>query len=238
MSANLCKQTWITHLSIFWNKKYPSVYTPHRELSGRVIASKTKVQSMVMTSILSFMASLYMSVKQRHSEGSCHQINVSLYSLSFPQQLLPLQTGGSIHAQGPSVCTLSGIWDFLKDGAYCVTAAKVMKTANSKLQNEDSCTVIHSTVRDTYMFCRMYQGLRIRRSMRRKPGIKLPNLRSETRLLLPLLPKTLRLNLRLYIFVVAESTKHILPFISAPLRNAVTVLRWKGADLAVLWCSH
>lgn len=100
---------------------------------------------MFTTSILSFMASLYMSVKQRHSEWSCHQINVSLYSLSFPQQLLPLHTGGSIHAQGPSVCALSGIWAFLKDGGYYITAAKVMKRANSKAQSEDSCIVRHST---------------------------------------------------------------------------------------------
>lgn len=189
---------------------------------------------MFTTSILPFMASLYMSVKQRHSEWSCHQINVSLYSLSFPQ-LLPLHAGGSLHAQGPSVCALSGIWDFLKDGGYGVTAAKVMKRANSKLQSEDSCTVRHSIVK--YIGFAKYIK-RITRSLRRNWGIKLGNFRIEACLLLLLLPKTLISYLILYIFLFGEPTKHILPFISAPWRNVVTVLRWKGADLAVLWCSH
>lgn len=59
---------------------------------------------------------------------------------------------------------------FLKDGGYSVTAAKVMKRANSKLQSEDSCIVRRSIVKLRYMyvFWKMYQGLR---SLRRKSGI-------------------------------------------------------------------
>lgn len=37
------------------------------------------------------------------------------------------------------VCVLSSICFFLKDGGYCVIAAKVMKRANSKEQSECSC---------------------------------------------------------------------------------------------------
>lgn len=36
------------------------------------------------------------------------------------------------------VCVLSSMF-FLKDGGYCVIAAKVMKRANSKEQSECSC---------------------------------------------------------------------------------------------------
>lgn len=35
---------------------------------------------------------------------------------------------------------------------YCVTAAKVMKRADGKVQSEDSCTVGHSMVKCSYMY--------------------------------------------------------------------------------------
>ena len=45
-----------------------------------LLPSGIKALSMFTTSTPTFIASLYTSVKQRSSEWSCHQINVSLYS--------------------------------------------------------------------------------------------------------------------------------------------------------------
>lgn len=143
----LCKLNTNNILSRVLKKKDPNFDHIHRAEGPfpRVIASKMKLAlSMFTTSILSFMASFYTSVKQRHSEWSCHQINVSLYSFYSLQQFLPFHAGGSTHARGPSVCVLSGIWVFLEDGGYCVTAAKVMKRANSKVQSGDSCSCMYT----------------------------------------------------------------------------------------------
>lgn len=66
---------------------------------------------------------------------------------------------------------------------------------------------------------------------RRKSGIKLKKLLIYYYYFQP---ETLQSYLRLDINFVGVPTKGILPFISAPWRNAAAALRWKGADLAVL----
>lgn len=62
---------------------------------------------------------------------------------------------------------------FLRMVVYCVTAAKVMKRANSKVQSEDSCIVRHSIVKWRYMYVLPnVQGLKRMRSLRGKFGSK------------------------------------------------------------------
>ena len=66
--------------------------------------------------------------------------------------------GGSERAWGPSVCALSGIWDFfLRMVVTVFLLPKAWKEGNSKLQSEDSWTVRRGIVTRRYVdfFCKV-----------------------------------------------------------------------------------
>ena len=143
--------------------------------------------------------------------------------------------GGSEHARGPlGVCAEWYMRFFLRTVVTVLLLPKSWKKGNSKLQSEASWTVRRGVVTQRYadVSCKVTEKGRelwekeVRKNSTVKKNLNTDNFNCW---------RHSDLIFGLYFF---SPTKRILPFISAPWRNAVTVLRWKGADLVVLWCSH
>lgn len=106
-----------------------------------------------------------------------------------------------------------------------VTAAWVMKRANSKLQSEDSCSVQYKTGRWRWIHVLSYIWRPENSGLNQQQQQKKSHLSQRHSKLI--------LN-ACFFFYWPHAPFHI----CIPWRNAVTVLRFKGVDLAVLWCSH